>query len=81
MITQSVGVPLTAKTRSESFRSRNGSCSVSECAAPLWSVSGATTQTSFERSDAIFCRTSRPGASMPSSFVMRIRMPPLHAST
>ena len=48
MMTQSVGVPFTAKCRSEISRRRSGSLSESECETPLWSVSGATTQTSSE---------------------------------
>src|SRR6185437_5657915 len=53
---------------------RKGSARVSECEAPLLSVSGATTHTSSVRSVAIFSRTSRPGASMPSSLVIRMRI-------
>ena len=53
MMTQSVGVPLTAKWRGEILRSRSGSFSVSEWATPDWSVSGATTQTSSVNSRAI----------------------------
>ena len=49
MMTQSVGVPLTAKCRSEISRRRKGSLSDSECETPLWSVSGATTHTSSDR--------------------------------
>src|SRR5262245_56360768 len=53
---------------------RNGSAKVSECEAPLLSVSGATTQTSSVRSVAIFSSTSSPGASMPSSLVNKMRI-------
>src|SRR5512135_3760526 len=53
---------------------RKGSARVSECEAPLLSVSGATTHTSSVRSVAIFSSTSRPGASMPSSLVIRMRI-------
>ena len=48
MMTQSVGVPLTAKRRSPTGRSRSGSLSESECDTPDWSYSGATIQTSSE---------------------------------
>ncbi len=48
MMTQSVGVPRTAKWRSPIFRKRSGSDSDSEWAKPDWSVSGATTQTSSD---------------------------------
>ena len=48
MMTQSVGVPLTAKRRSPTWRSRSGSLSDSECDTPDWSNSGATTQTSSD---------------------------------
>ena len=46
IITQSVGVPLTAKRRSAIWRRRSGEVRVSECDAPDCSFSGATTQTS-----------------------------------
>ena len=49
MITQSVGVPLTAKCLSATSRSRSGSLSDSECDTPDWSLSGATIQTSSDR--------------------------------
>ena len=62
MMTQSVGVPFTAKCRSPTWRSRSGSLSESECDTPDWSCSGATTQTSSESSRAISSQTSRPGA-------------------
>ena len=74
MITQSVGVPLTAKWRLPRSRIRSGSANVKEWEAPLLSVSGATTQTSSVRSVAIFSSTPSPGASIPSSLVSRIRM-------
>ena len=48
MMTQSVGVPLTAKCRSPTSRRRSGSLSESECDTPDWSLSGATTQTSSD---------------------------------
>ena len=53
MMTQSVGVPFTAKWRSPTSRSRSGSLSDSECDTPDWSVSGATIQTSSDSSRAI----------------------------
>ena len=52
MMTQSVGVPLTAKRRSPTARSRSGSLSESECETPDWSNSGATTQTSSDSARA-----------------------------
>ena len=52
MMTQSVGVPLTAKRRSPTSRSRSGSLSESECETPDWSNSGATTQTSSDSARA-----------------------------
>jgi hypothetical protein len=60
MITQSVGVPLTAKRRGEISRSRSGSLSDSECDTPDWSVSGATTQISSDSVRAISSSTSSP---------------------
>ena len=38
MMTQSVGVPFTAQRVSETFRSRSGSLTESECATPDWSI-------------------------------------------
>ena len=72
-ITQSVGVPDTAKRLGPALRKRKGSDSVSECDAPDCSVSGATTQMSSESVRAIFSATASPGAWMPSSFETRIR--------
>ncbi len=46
MMTQSVGVPCTAKCRGPTSRSRIGLLSDSEWATPDWSLSGATTKTS-----------------------------------
>ncbi len=74
MITQSVGVPATAKRFSPTWRSRSGFDSDSECATPDWSVSGATTQTSSESCAAMRSRTASPSAWMPSSLVTRMRM-------
>src|ERR1035437_4655141 len=74
MITQSVGVPLTAKCRSATSRRRSGSLSDNECDTPDWSLSGATIQISSDSLRAIFSQASRPGAWMPSSLVMRMRM-------
>ena len=62
MMTQSVGVPLTAKCRSPISRRRSGSLSESECETPDWSLSGATIHTSSESARAIFSQASRPGA-------------------
>ena len=62
MMTQSVGVPLTAKCRAPTSRRRSGSLSESECDTPDWSLSGATIQTSSDSSRAIFSQASRPGA-------------------
>ena len=80
MITQSVGVPLTAKCLSATSRSRSGSLSDSECDTPDWSLSGATIQTSSDKVRAIFSQASRPGAWMPSSLVIRIRIISLYGS-
>src|ERR1700704_5294381 len=74
MITQSVGVPRTAKWRGPTSRSRKGSLSDSECDTPDWSSSGATTQTSSDNARAISSTIFRPGAWMPSSLVQRIRI-------
>ena len=76
MMTQSVGVPFTAKWRSPIWRSRSGSLSESECDTPDWSCSGATTQTSSDSLRAICSQTLRPGAWMPSSLVTRMRIVP-----
>src|SRR5689334_669535 len=76
MMTQSVGVPRTAKWRGPTSRSRSGSFSDSECETPDWSSSGATSQTSSDSARAISSITLRPGAWIPSSLVQRIRMPP-----
>ena len=62
MMTQSLGVPRSAKRFSEISRSRSGSLSDSECDSPLWSSSGATTQTSSESAAAIRSSAARPGA-------------------
>ena len=62
MMTQSVGVPLTAKWRGLISRRRSGSLSDSECATPDWSLSGATTTTSSLSSAAIVSSTARPAA-------------------
>ena len=62
MMTQSVGVPFTAKRRSSTSRSRSGSLSESECDTPDWSNSGATIHTSSDSARAISAQTSRPGA-------------------
>src|SRR5215217_1849847 len=77
MMTQSVGVPLMAKRRSSTSRRRKGSLSDSECDTPLWSVSGATIQTSSDSAAAMRSATPRPGAWMPSSLVTRMRTIPL----
>src|SRR5712691_4197645 len=52
---------------------RSGRRVVSEWLAPLCSCSGATTQTSSERSPAIVSSTLMPGEAMPSSLEIRIR--------
>src|SRR5574337_1857314 len=74
MITQSVGVPRTAKCRSLTSRNRSGSFSDSECDTPDWSSSGATTHTSSDNAAAICSTICKPGACMPSSLVHRIRI-------
>src|ERR1700730_15780769 len=73
-MTQSVGVPFTAKCRSEILRRRNGSLRVSEWATPDWSYSGATTKISSDRVLAMRSMRARPGAYMPSSLVIRMRI-------
>ena len=62
MMTQSVGVPRSANLRSEIWRRRKGSLSDSECASPLWSISGAIVHMSSESPAAIRSMTSSPGA-------------------
>ena len=62
MMTQSVGVPRTAKWLGPTSRRRSGSFSESECDTPDWSSSGATTQTSSDNARAISSTTLRPGA-------------------
>ncbi len=61
-ITQSVGVPVTAKRRSSSLRTRTGSESVRARDAPDCSYSGATIQMSSDSSRAIRSRASSPSA-------------------
>ena len=74
MMTQSLGVPRSAKRRSPISRSRSGSFSDSECDRPDWSVSGATTQTSSEARSRCFSSAASPAAWMPSSLVRRMRI-------
>ena len=74
MMTQSVGVPFTAKRRSPIWRSLSGSLSESECETPDWSYSGATIHTSSDKARAISSQASSPAALMPSSLVMRMRI-------
>src|SRR5579871_2678092 len=52
---------------------RSGRRKVSECATALCSLSGATTQTSFDSDRATFSSNLMPGAMMPSSFAIRMR--------
>ena len=77
MITQSVGVPATAKARSLKLAQyAAGACSVIECDVPDWFVSGATSTLS-RRSTAsaiAFRFTVSPRAPEPSSLVMRMRI-------
>src|SRR5947209_8660484 len=73
MMTQSVGVPLTAKWRSPIARSRSGSLRDSECDTPDWSYSGAITQMSSDSARPICSQTPSPSAWMPSSLVIRMR--------
>ena len=78
-MTQSVGVPETAKVLGSSRRTRTGSVRVSRRDAPDCSVSGAQTQTSSVRRLAIRTSACSPSAPIPSSLVMRIlmrRLPP-----
>src|SRR5262247_1917912 len=71
--TQSVGVPSTANVRDDSFRTCSGRRRVREWAAPLCSISGATTHTSLVRLFATCTSTLSPGALIPSSLVTRMR--------
>src|SRR5882757_7823037 len=73
MTAQSPGVPVIPKRRAPRSLTRIGWCRLTACETPLWSCSGATTHTSRASSMAIRSRTSRPGASMPSSLVIRMR--------
>ena len=59
IITQSVGVPVTAKRFVSISRRRSGRVSVSECEAPDCSVSGATTQTSSRQGAGDFLRRNQ----------------------
>ena len=61
IITQSVGVPVTAKRFSRTWRRRSGSVSVSECEAPDCSVSGATTHTSSVSARAMASGDAKAG--------------------
>src|SRR5690606_29162301 len=72
-MTQSVGVPCTAKRWSAILRMRRGWDSVRPWLAPLCSSSGATIQTSSLKVRAMSSSTLRPWAFTPSSLVMRIR--------
>ena len=74
IITESVGVPLTAKRRSPCLWSRTGRVSVSEWPAPDCSSDGAQIQMSSENWRAICSSTLSPGALMPSSLVRRMRI-------
>ena len=74
MMTQSVGVPLTAKRRSPTARSRSGSLSESECETPDWSNSGAITHDVIRQRAADLGADVEPSEWMPSSLVMRMRM-------
>src|SRR5215469_5689350 len=74
IITQSVGVPVTAKRCASISRNRSGRDSVRECEAPDCSLSGATTQTSSVSACAMRSATARPGAWIPSSLVTRMRI-------
>jgi predicted nucleotidyltransferase len=68
----------TANARSSTARIRSGSCRESEWLAPDWLVSGATTHTSSESSAAIWRSACRPGESIPSSLVRRMRIEELY---
>src|SRR5579885_3513888 len=70
-ITQSAGVPSTAQCRSATRWHTMGWRSVSDCAAPLRSVLGATMLTSA-RSASASAKAHNPGALYPSSLVSRI---------
>ena len=73
-MTASVGVPLTEKRRSPWRRRRIGRDKVREWPAPDYCSAGATAQTSSESFAAIRSSTSNPGAWMPSSLVIRMRI-------
>ena len=62
MMTQSVGVPRTAKCFGATSRKRSGSFIDIECETPDWSSSGATIHTSSESARAISSITLRPWA-------------------
>ena len=62
IITESVGVPVTAKRRSPSFCRRTGRVRVSEWPAPDCSSDGAQIQISSENCSAISSSTANPGA-------------------
>jgi hypothetical protein len=72
-VTQSAGVPFTAYHRGRICRRRNGLCSVIARPTAFWVFSGATTHTSPNVAIAL-AKARRPGASMPSSLVTRIRL-------
>ncbi len=72
MLTQSVGVPSTAYTRSEMVSSLSGLRSVSACPIALASAKGATTVTS-PRVFIASASALMPSECTPSSFVTRIR--------
>ena len=72
-VTQSAGVPLTANHRVRICRRRKGLCKVMARPTAFCIFSGATTHTS-PKAARDFTRARMPGASMPSSFVTRIRL-------
>src|SRR5436190_19028453 len=72
-LTQSVGVPSTAYTRSSSFWSRSGRVRVSEWPEALCSRSGATMMTSPSSRRAP-ARSLMPSEYTPSSLVTRMRV-------
>src|SRR5690606_23380819 len=72
--TQSAGEPpTTAKRRGLRSSNRHSRPKVKRCPAPDRLPSGATIQIPSEMALAISAMTARPGASTPSSLVMRMR--------
>ena len=73
--TQSVGVPVTLMRFSAKDRARIGEPRVRELEAPERSRSGATMKSWCPAVARPSARAMMPGASMPSSLLMRMRIP------